>query len=140
MQKLLSSLILAALAAAAPLQAAPIPDEYKVGGFAVSCQAWSFKKFTVFEAIEKTAQTGAKCIEFIPNQIVSKDHPNVKWGPDVSDDIIKQVQAKLAQHHVRAVNLGVVGIPADEAGARKMFEFAKKLGLYGITTESTGSI
>src|SRR4029453_6557621 len=39
-----------------------------------------------------------------------------------------------------AVNYGVVGIPKDEAGARKVFEFAKKLGLRGVTTESADAI
>jgi sugar phosphate isomerase/epimerase len=33
------------------------------------------------------------------------------------------------------VNVGVVGIPNDEAGARGVFEFAKKLGVRAITIE-----
>ena len=33
------------------------------------------------------------------------------------------------------MNFGVVGIPKDEAGARKVFEFAKKLGVRAITIE-----
>jgi len=28
-----------------------IPDEYKTGGFFVGCQAYTFNRFTVFEAI-----------------------------------------------------------------------------------------
>ena len=51
-----------------------------------------------------------------------------------------KLQAKLAQHKIKAVNYGVVGIPNDEAGARKVFEFARKLGLRAVTTESTESI
>ena len=44
------------------------------------------------------------------------------------------MQAKLKEHHILAVNYGVVGgKDADEW--RKIFEFAKKLNLYGITTE-----
>ncbi|MEI9866238.1 MAG: hypothetical protein WDN00_17120 [Limisphaerales bacterium] len=38
------------------------------------------------------------------------------------------------------MNYGVVGIPKDEAEARKIFEFAKKFELYGITTESVDAI
>ena len=34
----------------------------------------------------------------------------------------------------------MVGIPKDEAGARKIFEFAKKFELYGITTESVDAM
>ncbi|MBI1841571.1 MAG: sugar phosphate isomerase/epimerase, partial [Verrucomicrobia bacterium] len=35
------------------------------------------------------------------------------------------------------VNFGVVAIPKDEAGARRVFEFAKKLGARAITIEPT---
>ena len=37
-----------------------IPDEYKQGGFAIGCQAYTFNHYTVFEAIEKTAEAGGK--------------------------------------------------------------------------------
>ena len=121
-------------------RAAAIPDDCKIGGFAVSCQAWSFNRFSVFEAIEKTAATGAKCIEFFPGQKLSKEEPTVKWDHNASDEVIAKVKAKLAEFKIRPVNYGVVGIPKDEAGARKVFEFAKKLDLYGVTTESTESI
>ena len=47
-------LTLSMLALAGPLTAAGIPDELKTGGFAVGCQAYTFNKFSVFEAIEKT--------------------------------------------------------------------------------------
>ena len=122
------------------LAAPPVPDEYKVSGFAIGCQAYTFNRFTVFEAIEKTAAAGGKVIEFYPGQKLSKEEPNVKWDHDASDEVIAKVQAKLAQHKMKAVNYGVVGIPNDEAGARKVFDFAKKLGLIGVTTESTESI
>ena len=64
----------------------------------------------------------------------------MKWDHNASDEIIEQVKAKLAKHKIKAVNYGVVGIPADEPGARKVFEFAKKLGLRAVTTESDKSI
>ena len=38
------------------------------------------------------------------------------------------------------MNYGVVGIPKDEAEARKVFEFAKTLGLRAVTTESVEAI
>ena len=120
-------------------QAEPIPDDCLTGGFAIGCQAWSFNHFTVMEAIEKTAEAGGKVIEFYPGQKLSPTN-RVAFSHDSPDDQIQAVQAKLAACHIRAVNYGVVNIPKDEAGARKVFEFAKKLGLYGITTESIGSL
>jgi len=132
--------VFAALALLSSVRAEAIPDECKIGGFAVSVQAWSFNRFTVFEAIEKTAKTGAKCIEVFPGQKLSKEEPTIKFDHNVSDEVIAKVKSKLAEHKIKAVNYGVVGVPADETGARKVFEFARKMGLYGITTESTGSI
>jgi sugar phosphate isomerase/epimerase len=120
--------------------ATPIPESCKTGGFAVGCQAWTFNHFSVFEAIDKTAEAGGKVIEFYPGQVLSKDQPTVKFDHNVSDDIIARVKAKLSERGIRAVNYGVVAIPHDEAGARKVFEFARKLDLYGITTESVESL
>src|SRR6266705_2924557 len=111
-----------------------IPDEYKTGGFFIGCQAYTFNRYTVFEAIEKTVQAGGKVIEFFPGQKLSKEEPNVKLDHNASNDVISKVKAKLAEHKIKAVNYGVVG-GKDEAEWRKIFEFAKKLDLYGITTE-----
>ena len=120
--------------------AAPIPDDCKTGGFAVGGQAWTFREYTVMEAIDKTAEAGGKVIEFMPGQAFSPQQPDVKFDHNASDAIIAEVQAHLKERGIRAVNYGVVAIPKDEAGARQIFDFAKKLGLYGITTESVESI
>jgi sugar phosphate isomerase/epimerase len=117
-----------------------IPEEYKSGGFFVGCQAWTWNHFTVFEAIEKTAQAGGKVIEFYPGQKLSPEQPDVSWDQNASPETIQKVKDKLAQYHIRAVNYGVVGIPNDPAGARKLFEFAKTMGLRAITTESVDAI
>ena len=131
----------AALAAPLALRAEnKIPDDCKTGGFAIGCQAYTFNRFTVFEAIEKTAQAGGKVIEFYPGQKLSKDQPDVKWDHNASAETIQKVKDKLAAAKVTAVNYGVVGIPKDEAEARKIFEFAKTLGLYAITTEAVDAL
>jgi sugar phosphate isomerase/epimerase len=121
-------------------RAEKIPDEYRTGAFAMGCQAYTFNRFSVFEAIDKTAQAGGKVIEFFPGQKLSPEEPQVKWDHNAPDDVVEKVKAQLAKYHIKAVNYGVVGIPKDEAQARKVFEFARKLGLYGITTESVDAI
>ena len=136
---LFTILITAALALTASV-AAPIPDDAKTNGFAIGCQAYTFNRFTVFEAIEKTAASGGKVIEFYPGQKLSKEEPEVKWDHNASDEVVAKVQAKLAQHKIKAVNYGVVSIPTEEEGARKIFAFAKKLGLHAVTTESFEAI
>ncbi len=139
----LLALATALVLAAFPASAAPIPDDARINGFAIGCQAYSFNRFSVFEAIEKTAEAGGKIIEFYPGQALTAEDKLAKknpWNHDASDEVIARVKAKLAKHNVRAVNYGVVGIPKDEAGARKIFEFAKKMGFYGVTTESVDNL
>jgi sugar phosphate isomerase/epimerase len=140
-RSLTSSLLALALCAVAPLRAAePIPDDHRVGGFGIGCQAYSFNRYSVYEAIEKTAEVGAKCIEFYPGQKLSKEEPTVKWSHDSPPEVVAKVKEQLAKHGIIATAYGVVGIPKDEAGARKIFEFAKTMGLKTINTESVDAI
>ncbi len=117
-----------------------IPDECRSGGFFIGCQAYTFNRYTVFEAIDKTAQAGGKVIEFFPGQKLSKDEPNVSFDHNASPEMIQKVKDKLEQHKIRAVNYGVVAVPKDEAEARKLFQFAKTMGFRAITTESVDAL
>src|SRR5215470_13392552 len=135
---ILLSLASACLAGSVSL-ASPIPDDAKISGFGVGAQAYTFNRFSVFEAIEKTAQAGGKLIEFYPGQKLSPDEPNVHWDHNAGPEVIQKVKAQLAKFKIRPVNYGVVG-GRGEAEWRKIFEFAKELDLYGITTESVGDL
>ena len=70
---------------------------------------------------------------------LSEEQPNVKWDHQADEATMQKVKDKLAKHHITAVNYGVVG-GRDEAEWRQIFEFAKKLGFYGITTEDVGKL
>lgn len=117
-----------------------LPASLKTGGFAIGAQAYTFNRFSVMEAIEFNARAGGKVIEFYPGQKFSKEEPTKKWDHTASDEDFTKVKEQLDKWKVTPVNYGVVGIPKDEAKARPIFEFAKKLGLYGVTTESTDAI
>jgi sugar phosphate isomerase/epimerase len=117
-----------------------IPEECKTGGFFIGCQAYTFKEYTLMEAIEKTAAAGGKVIELFPGQKLSKEQPDVKCDHNAPDDVLEKAKAKLAECKIKAVNYGVVQIPKEEEAARKIFIFAKKMGLRAVTTESVDSI
>lgn len=135
------ALAFAALAVVPPLHAAdPIADSCKTGGFAIGCQTYSFNHYSLFEAIEKTAEAGGKVIEFHPGQKLSAEASEVKWDHNSPPEVIEKVQAKLKQHGITAVAYGVVAIPNDEADARRIFDFAKTMGLRVINTESVEAI
>ena len=123
------------MASTSVLSGAPIPDAGKTGGFAIGCQAYSFNHYSAFEAIEKTAQTGGKVIEFYPGQKLSVAEPDLKVDHNASDEVIAKLKAQLQKFGIVAVNYGVVSLPKDEAECRKVFEFAKKMGIPAVTSE-----
>ena len=126
--------ILLTLALAAHLTAAPIPEAAYVDGLAIGCQAYSFKEFTAFEAIAKTKEAGGTTIEFYPGQKL-KPGSDLTVSHNAGDDVVQQLLAECDRQGIYPVNYGVVGA-GNAAEIRKIMEFAKKMGLYSICTES----
>lgn len=120
--------------------AEPIPAEHRINGIAIGCQAYTFNRFSAFEAIEKTASAGGKVIEFYPGQKLSPAEPDTKLDHHASPETLAKVKAKLSEHGLMAVAYGVVGLSKDEAECRKVFEFAKTMGIRVINTESTDAL
>jgi len=109
-------------------------------GMEVGCSAYAFRHLTAFEAIEKTKECGADVIEFFLWQKLSPENPKVILNADLSDEHIVALKAKLKATGVRAVNAYFNNAPfqdkaGPEVGVRKLFEFARKLGLRGLTGE-----
>jgi sugar phosphate isomerase/epimerase len=134
------TILLTGLLTATSVTAMNIPKDRLIGGFAVGTQAYSFNRFSAMEAIERTAQAGGTVIEFYPGQRFSLEQPETRWDHNATEEMIAAIEQHLEKHDVLAVNYGVVGIPNNEAEARRIFDFAKRLGLSGITTESADSL
>jgi sugar phosphate isomerase/epimerase len=115
--------------------AATIPETAKVGHFYAGCQAYSFRMFTVMEAIEKTAAAGGKTIQFYPKQKLSPDQKDVVFNHESPPEVIAAVKAKLAEQGITAVGYGVIKIGTDAAADRKVFEFCKTMGIGIVITE-----
>lgn len=129
--------IILALALASNLSAAPIPDDAYVNGLAIGCQAYSFKEFSAFEAIAKTKEAGGTIIEFYPGQKLRPDSPKDEVVSHKSSDaVVKALKDECDRQGIHPVNYGVVKAKdADEI--QEIMGFAKKMGLYGVCSEST---
>ena len=128
-------LCLVALLAAAAAPAAEIPASAKLGHFYAGCQAYTFRLFSVMEAIDKTAQAGGKTIEFYPRQKLSQEQPDTVFNHESPPEVIAAVKARLADKGLTAVAYGVVKLGADAAENRKVFEFCKTMGIGVVVTE-----
>lgn len=110
------------------------PNADKIG-WRLGCQAYSFNRFTFFEAVEKNQSLGLRVLEAFPGQKLSADEPDVKIGDSMSPQSREAVKKKLAEANTKLVNYGVVGLPNDEVAARKIFDFAKDMGVETIVSE-----
>jgi len=124
--------------------ASPCPAEESAGrgapnaeklGWRLGCQAYSFNKFTFYEAVDKNVSLGLKYIEAYPGQRLSKEKPDAAFDHNMSPEIRAEVKAKLRDAGVTLVNYGVVGLSNDEAANRVVFDFAKEMGIETIVSE-----
>jgi sugar phosphate isomerase/epimerase len=104
-------------------------------GWRLGAQAYTFNRFTFYEAIDKTASLGLEWIEAYPGQRLSREKPNLRFDHNSPPEIRDQVKAKLADAGLRIINYGVVGMGRDEAKCRKVFDFAKDMGIETIVSE-----
>jgi len=110
-------------------------------GWRIGSQAYTLRDRTMLEALDTLYMLGLNNVEAFPGQVVSKDIKGANgkpltFGPGLSDEGIAAVKKKLDQTGIKITSIGVIGIPADEAGARKLFDFAKLFNMERIVTEA----
>lgn len=103
-------------------------------GWRLGVEAYTFHRYTLFEAIEKTAQLGLPYMGGLSFQKVSEQIPK-NFDPDLTDEELQQIRLKLDAAGVRMLTYYIQDIPADEAGCRKVFEFGRKIGIETFMTE-----
>jgi len=110
-------------------------QEVRIKQFPIAVQCWTFRKFTFFEALEKIKLLGIQYVQAFPGQQLSKDKPNVTFDHNLEPGDISLVKEKLKENGLSLVCYGVVNFENNEVSMKKVFEFAKKLGIKTIITE-----
>lgn len=111
-------------------------DEVRIKKFPVAMQCWTYRRYTFFEALEKTKAMGIDYVQAYPGQRLSKELPaTVVFHHQLSDEHIKLIKEKLDSLKMRVVAYGVVDTGRTEAEMRKVFDFARKMGIGVIVTE-----
>ncbi len=96
-------------------------DEAKdpFGGFLVGVQSYSFRHFNLEQALMKTRELGLHFVEFFRGHVPVNS----------TDDQIRSVRALCFQYDITPVAFGVESFTKDNAANRRIFEFARKLGV-----------
>jgi len=113
-----------------PKASAAGEENWKLG-----MQAYSFNRFTFYEAVDKTKALGMRYIEVYPGQRLSQEKADVKTNHDMSAQAKKEMMQKLREAGVTLTCYGVVGLPNNEEQCRKVFEFAREMGIETIVSE-----
>jgi len=103
-------------------------------GWQLAVHSYTFQKFSIFDAIDKTKALGVKYMSISGSVIL--DGTNRLGTVDLTDAQRARIDEKLrANGFGNFVNIGVVQLPANEAKCRKVFEFAKKWGINVLVSE-----
>ena len=103
-------------------------------GWRLGIEAYTFHKYTLFEAIDKTAQLGLPYMGGLSFQKVSADIPK-DFDPQLTDDELRQIRLKLDAAGVRLLTYYIHSIPGDPEGCRRVFEFGRKIGIETFMSE-----
>lgn len=103
-------------------------------GWKVGSQAYTFRLFTLEEALGKLNTLGLKYVELYPGQKIGAGLGDATTSHNADAATIQKIKQLLQSKGIQAVCYGVVS-GSDEAEWRRIFEFAKELGIEIITSE-----
>lgn len=102
-------------------------------GWKLGAQAYTFRVFTFFEALDKIDSANLRYVEAFPGQSIEPGSDD-KMTYELSKEGRDRVKQKLEEKGITLYAYGVAG-GKDEAEWEKIFEFAKDMGAQVITAE-----
>lgn len=108
-------------------------------GFQLAVHSYTFQKFPIEEAIDKTAEVGVKHMSISGSVNIPDGAGGFAKSPTgkLSDEQVAKLQARMKERGISPVflNMGVVKPELDEAKSREIFETAKRLGISVLVAE-----
>jgi sugar phosphate isomerase/epimerase len=136
--KKVCSFMIAALAAISIVAQETPPGAADQLGWQLTLHSWTFQKFSLADAIDKTAAVGVK------NMSISGSYNRDAGGkltksptPSLSDTDFAAIQAHMKAKGInpKFLNMGVVKPGTNELESRKIFEAAKRFGIDVLVAE-----
>jgi sugar phosphate isomerase/epimerase len=154
MKRVISTMALATLIAAAAgqacgasaqirhispdLQKAVAAADYKsvrIKPFPFASEAWTFRRFTFVETLKKLQELGVGAVEAFPGQALAAELPGAKFDEAMTDEQVAFAKKALEAAGVTLYGYGVCDIGTTEASMRKVFDFARKMGVRVLVCE-----
>jgi len=112
----------------------PTPGADKLG-WKLAVHSYTFRKFNIFDAIDKTAAMGIRYMSISGSVNLVGTTPMTTTNLTEKDQ--QRILDKLKANNIvpKFVNIGVVQLPPDEAKSRAVYEFAKNFGIDTLVAE-----
>ncbi len=112
------------------VKAATTPEDL---GWKIGAQTYTFREFTLAQAFDKIDSLGLQYAELYAGQDIGGGIDG-KVGLDMTPEQRQQVLDLARDKGITIVNFGVM-TPHDEADWKKLFDFAKAMGIQTLTSE-----
>ncbi|MGQ9574152.1 MAG: sugar phosphate isomerase/epimerase family protein [Thermoguttaceae bacterium] len=110
------------------------PNAEKLG-WRVACCAYSFNRFTFYEALQRTASLGLKLVEGFSWQPVSTQWKDVQTNETMPSAVRKEVKRHLAETGMKLVGCYMAEMPNSPDACRRKFDWGKELGVEYFVAE-----
>jgi sugar phosphate isomerase/epimerase len=101
----------------------------------LAMMSYTFRNFSVFDAIDKTKELDLKYLEEFSWHKVGGPYGNVLFNDTASPEVREGVKKKLKEADVKLVGYYSNDLGKDEAATRRTFEFCKDMGIKYIVAE-----
>lgn len=120
------------------LQKAVAETDYgsvRIKSFPFASEAWTFRRFTFVETLRKLQELGVAAVEAFPGQALAAEFPGARFDEAMTDEQVAFVKDALKAAGVALYGYGVVDIGRTEADMRKVFDFARRMGIRVLVCE-----
>lgn len=103
-------------------------------GWKVACQLYTFRDRSFYEALDPIESLGIRYVEpcfFLP---LRKEQKELKLNESLSTESRSEVKHRLADRGIKMLNY-YAPLGADTSGFRKVFDFAKEMGVETLVAE-----
>jgi len=114
------------------------PKAEKIG-WRICCQLYTFRDRSFYEALEVIAGMGVRRVEpafFLP---LSKERPDLKTGESLSPDKRREMKQRMKDLGISMPNY-YAPIEGDKSAYRKIFDFAKEMGVETLVAEPPAEV
>ncbi|MBX9678924.1 MAG: sugar phosphate isomerase/epimerase [Gemmataceae bacterium] len=120
-----SSAVASSAVASSAFADPPARNNNDFGGFTVGIQTYTFRNFNLEQTLTRIKDLGIRYAEFYRGHIPTTSN----------DDQIKAAKDLCAKYDVTPIAFGVESFGKDEAPNRRIFDFAKKLGVRYLSAD-----